>query len=224
MLVHSLYLYKGGGRGVVLMVCFPCVRVYSLYASVCARAVRARRPSNSRWTADMPGHTAGKEKREKRQRSCHKHGNQRDMKREVRIKEQREKREGISSLIFSLSQLCTFTILSSSINCYKEKNTFWITSKTETQLPWHQPSCTRRTFHAPCAVVLLWSDAKAQVSYWRGVLVIILSLIHTHTHTHTHTQYLTRFFHYRSARHCFNNEHRHTRHDGWGGRVSEMCE
>lgn len=44
------------------------------------------------------------------------------MKREVRIKEHKEKREGISSLIFSLRPTVHPPILSSSINGYKEKD------------------------------------------------------------------------------------------------------
>lgn len=86
MLVHSLYLNKEG-------------------ACACV-------PGDLRQAGEPPTHHAtqwekvGKEERGKRSR--HKHGNQRDMRQEVRIKEQEERREGISSLIFLLSPVCTF--------------------------------------------------------------------------------------------------------------------
>lgn len=64
------------------------------------------RRGSLRHTTPHNGEKGGKEERGKRSR--HKHGNQRDMRQEVRIKEQEERREGISSLIFLLSPLRTF--------------------------------------------------------------------------------------------------------------------
>lgn len=112
----------------------------SAYEPECARM--CENTSNSTWTADIPYHRGREErgKKEKRNRSCHKHGNQSDMKREVRIKEQKEQKQGISTLIFSLSQT-RIPQSSWAQSTITKKDTFWITSKTETQLCstfWHR--------------------------------------------------------------------------------------
>ena len=98
---HFTSMRKGGGcvsHRVGLPTC----------AQACVRALK-KTCADRRCTTDMPHHTegGGRRREERRKGSCHKHGNQRDRRQEVRIKEREEKREGISSLIFSLSQLCS---------------------------------------------------------------------------------------------------------------------
>lgn len=89
----------------------------------------------------------GEGQEEKRKMSCHKHGNQRDMKREVGIKEQKEKRRGISSLIFSLSQLCTFqSSLAQSRVTKRKKDFFELRAKAKLSHRGVHPLLHRGTF------------------------------------------------------------------------------
>ena len=99
---HFTFVRMEAGVSSSECACLSCISMYE-----CVRMCEDA-PDRTR-TAHTLYHT-GREERgreEGRNRSCHKHGNQNDMKREVRIKEQKEKKQGISALIFSLSQLCT---------------------------------------------------------------------------------------------------------------------
>lgn len=119
-------------------VCLP-LSVCSTRACLCSiRSVNC-------WHA-TPHSRRGKRQEEKRKRSCHKHGNQRDMKREVRIKEQKEKRQGISSLIFSLSQPRTFQSSTAQSTVTKKKRFFELPAKLKLSYRGAQPFQHKRLF------------------------------------------------------------------------------
>lgn len=115
--------------------------VRSTPVCVCVRVCEST--TSWRWTADMPHHTGREERRKKRKRSCHKHGNQSSRKREVRIKEQKEKRQGISSLIFSVSQPHSLQSSWAQVSGYKRgKKAFFKLQKKKIHIRGVHPFCT----------------------------------------------------------------------------------
>lgn len=130
--------------GVSSFECVPLALVYARFGA-CARVCEDLQQKMNCWHA-TPHSRRGKRQEEKRKRSCHKHGNQRDMKREVRIKEQKEKRQGISSLIFSLSKPRTFQSSTAQSTVTKKKRFFELPAKLKLSYRGAQPFQHKRLF------------------------------------------------------------------------------